>query len=53
MTDRPIGERVMAVEVALREHVTACEKKHDKNFRLLCVVLASILGIAAKMFGLV
>ena len=53
MTDKPIGERVMAVEVSLREHLAACERKHEKNFRLLVVILGFTLTMMAKVFGFI
>ena len=51
MAEEPLGERVKAVEVSLREHVVSCERKHDRGFRLLLVVLATVLAVLAKLFG--
>lgn len=50
MNDRPIGERVAALEVGLTTHIQACEKKHDRNFRVQLVVLGGILAVVAKIF---
>ena len=47
-----MGERITAVEVSLGEHIRSCEHKHDRGFRLLLVVLAAVLAVLAKLFGL-
>ena len=51
MAEAPIGERVTAVEVSLRDHVVSCERKRDREFRLHLVVLATVLAVLAKVFG--
>ena len=49
--DRPMGERVTAVEVALQEHVKSCERTGAWNFRLILVVLGLLLAIIVKQYG--
>ena len=49
--ERPVGERITAVEVSLHEHIQSCEKKHDRGFRTQLIVLAAVLAVLAKMFG--
>lgn len=51
MTEKLLNERVVALEVGLAAHLKACEKKHERNFRLQLVILAAITGILAKQFG--
>ena len=52
MSDKPMGERVTAVEVSLRTHIEECARKHEKAFRTQLVVLGTVLTVAAKLFGL-
>lgn len=47
----PIGERVARLEVSLLDHVHACEKKHDRVFRLGIAILGIVLLVVAKQWG--
>ena len=49
--ERPVGERITAVEVSLHEHIQSCIRKHEKGFRMQLVVLAAVLAVLAKIFG--
>lgn len=49
--EKPIRERVTAIEVTLAEHVHICEQMHERNFRLLIVVVGGMVMLAVKQFG--
>jgi hypothetical protein len=53
MSDKPIGERVASLETGLSTHLETCERLQERNFRLLLIILAGLIGMAAKLFGAV
>ena len=53
MAEKPIGERVAAVETGLNDHVRNCERLQERNFRLLLLIFSGLIALAVKQFGLV
>jgi hypothetical protein len=51
MSDRPLGERVASLETGLSTHLEVCERLQERNFRLLLVILAGMITLAIKQFG--
>jgi hypothetical protein len=41
------------VEVSLKQHLYDCQRKSEKNFRTQLVILTALIGVLAKVFGLV
>lgn len=51
MTEKPMGERITAVEVSLNTHLQSCERMHERNFRILLLILGGLITLALKQFG--